>query len=659
MKFSWNLLNEFIDLKNIKFNSFQERLTLCGIEINEIKEDNEVQDKLIDLNFTANRKELLSIINLAKEISTIFHLPLKIKPKNSTINLKHEKNNRSVIEISKKILCFNLNFITNIKEIKSPQWLVNYLKACNVKPSNLFNDVQNYTYIKWGHEINILNTQNIEQQLLKLDIINAKLLLNNLDDKLFFNTTNSKILLFYTYNKNGISNKNGTLYSNHTEYFENAYNETINIIATYSKGTISKSYERCNKKEKEKHIVEINKSKIYNVLGKTENRPLKFMSTVSILNTLNILNFHPKYIRNLKKFKVDIPKYRFHDLKRDIDIIEEIGRIYGFQYFFNTLPLNKNKGRSSTSSLKIKKMRFLLRNLGFNEVINSSLIDNKRNKSAKILLHNPITKEQKALRNNIIENLLENYFHNIKHKNFRIEIFEIGKIFEKNTKNQYIEKTNVAGLICNNEFFRKEWSNKPESINWFQVKGIIEILLEQLNSEAILEKISTEDNKEYVKNINHLFHPVKKIGIYNLEKKQLIGILGELNIKHSTKPHNNNSRIYIFEINIDKLNSAEKTNKNSNFSIKKYSYYPSVTRDISVKIEKYKNVNEIKKIILETSIGLMESIEVFNEYYDKFSNSRFIGLRIIYRARSRTLNNEDIKNIDMNIKNLLNKIKTI
>nr|YP_009392777.1 Phenylalanine-tRNA ligase beta subunit [Bostrychia tenella]ARW61339.1 Phenylalanine-tRNA ligase beta subunit [Bostrychia tenella] len=650
MKLSWKLLNELINLNNIKSSDFQEKLTLSGIEINEVKEDYEIQDKLINLNITANRKELYSSINLAKEISIIFSVPLKVKP----INLKYVKNNTQIINLSQKIFYLKLNFITNIKKNQSPKWLINYLNACHVKSNDLFSDIQNYIQIKWGHKINILPANNIEQQLIDLNIISLQ---NNLGNenfkqqKTFFKTNNFKILIIYIH-----KHKDTTYYA---EYFTNAYNETIKIISTYTKATIGKSYEQWSKTKNLEYILEIKKNKINKTLGTVKNKAFNFLSTTDILNTLDKLNFYPKYLKNLKIFKVSIPAYRLHDLKRDIDIIEEIGKIYGFKYFLSSLVLNKQKGSTSINYLQRKKIRHLLRNLGFNEVINCSLIDTKNNlsKSRPIILYNPITKEQEALRSNIIENLLENFRHNIKHKNFRIEIFEIGKVFEKNIKKQYIEKTNLALLFSNSNFTRRKWSDKPQIITWFQAKGIIETLLEQLNVEVILKKICPKDNKACITKNNYLFHPMKKVGIYNSYNEELIGIFGELSKKYDVKLNNNT--IYIFEINIEKLNRTIKTNKNLNFSIEKYSPYPSVTRDISIKINKYKSINNIKKFILEKNKTLIESVEIFNEYYDKSSNSRFVGLRIIYRANNRTLNNKDIKNIDINIQNLLNELKTV
>lgn len=657
MKFSWKLLNEFIDLRNTETTYFEEKLTLSGIEIENTKNHNNIQDKIINFNITSNRKELSSIINLAKEISSILNLPLKVKPLNIITHAKNARKYKQIIELSQQIFYCKLNFLTNLVKNPSPQWLTSYLKICNIEPNNLFHDIQNYIQIKWGHKISILDTNNLKQDLARLKIIteeNSSFSINSLKNTNFLKKKDSKLLIFYIY-----ENRNHhKLYYNYTEYSLNAYNEAINIITTYTKSTISKSYNQWNPNYSKDYMLKVNKNKVYNTLGTIQNRPFKFLSTINILSILEQLNFYPRYIKNLKALKICIPIHRLHDLKRDIDIIEEIGRIYGFKYFLDPLPLNKSKGFTSNMSQQTKKIRYILRNLGFNEVINSSLI---KNNNRTITLYNPVTKEQQALRKNIIENLLENYNYNIKHKNFRVEIFEIGKIFENSNSinKKYIEKTNVAGLICNNNFIRRKWSNKSESINWFHMKGIIETLLEQLNSKVTLKKISQEENNIYLTNTNHLLHSIKRMGIYNLSNQQPIGVLGELNKQFKVKLHNSNNPIYLFEINIEELTKSQQTNRNLNINAQKYSYYPSVTRDVSLRMKKHENIDDIKRTILKMNEMLTESVEVFNEYYDQLSDARFIGLRITYKAYDRTLNNKDIKKIDNDIENLLNKLEEI
>nr|YP_009397940.1 Phenylalanine-tRNA ligase beta subunit [Sonderella linearis]ARW67126.1 Phenylalanine-tRNA ligase beta subunit [Sonderella linearis] len=650
MKFSLQLLNEFIELKNIKLHQFQEILILCGLEINQTNINQRIENVTLSLELTSNRREISSVINLVKEINIILNLPLKIK----IIDFQHKLHSKRYYKKTEKVKLLNnvfylkLHQMNNIQYDESPKWLKAYLKVCDINDINIFIDVKEYIKLKWGHKIHICNINNLESDLIRLKLINKysnNYFQYNLKNQIKKYKNQSQILIFIIY-----QNKTTTEY-NYIDYFYNAYNETINIITTYTKCTISKSNildNNINKLENKSQI-KIDKNQIKNILGPIIKKKLRFISMNNIYKILYQLNFKPIYYKKYKTFITHIPYSRVHDLKRSIDIIEEIGRIHGLQYFFDSIPIYMNKGNLNKISLYIKKTRYILRNLGLNEVVNCSLVNKKNQK--QITLHNPIAQEQQALRESLIENLIDNYENNIKYKNFPIEIFEIGKIFTSDNNNNYIEKIHLAGLIYNENFIKMEWSRKSKKINLFHVKGIIEVFLEQINSKVIWKKIQKK-NKNYsksIENIIDLLKTNKTIGLYNESSQKIIGTLGELNI--------NKNKVYIFEINLEELYLNNIQNKHLDYIIKPYSPYPSVIRDISIKIDKEYNIDKIKNIILNTNIQLIESIDILNQYYDKLSKLRNLGLRITYRAMNRTLNNNDIKNINDNIKNLLDNLK--
>jgi len=117
-------------------------------------------------------------------------------------------------------------------------------------------------------------------------------------------------------------------------------------------------------------------------------------------------------------------------------------------------------------------------------------------------------------------------------------------------------------------------------------------------------------------------------------------------------------RAYIFEIDINKLIKNISKNYHLKYSIRSYSPYPSVTRDVSIKTYKNISMASIQKTFWEHDNNLLQSIDLFNEYLDRESNMRSLSLRIKYRSRERTLNSDDINKIDRDIINLLSKFKS-
>lgn len=652
MKFSWKLLNYLIDLKNINFNEFIQKLTLAGFEIEKIEEKNALKDKIIHLNVTANRHDIYCISNLATEISSILNIPLIIKDQKISIDKYNYISN-----LSNNIIYIKSNIIYKITYDTSPKWLINTLISYDIKPKNLLNDIQEYIKIKWGQKITYLNYSNqISIQSILIKAIDNKTELFNNYNKLQ-NISNSIIIGFPIYNHNSEEN-----IQNYTDHYISAYNETIRLITTFGKATIGKSYDFFNKKSINliyfNKKIEIPKNKIQTILGPIKNQNFKFLSKKQINNTLKQLKLKPVYNSRNKTFNITIPNSRVSDLYRTIDIIEEIGRNYGFKHFLNKLPKKINKGKLSQKTVHIYKISDILRNMGLNEVINSSFNKKVQNNkpSINIKIYNPITEEQKILRGNILENLIENYKYNIKQKNSRIEIFEIGKIFYKISEKKYIEETHLGGLIYNENFIRKTWSDKPENLNWFYAKGILELFLEKLQTTIKWQKFNTNITEYIQTDLYELFNPIKQITIYDSINKEYIGIFGELNNKYTKDLKNHNNKIYIFEINIEQISKIIKLNQHLNYSMKPYSLYPKVIRDINIIITSNQNLNDIKNNLLEKNKNLIEAINITNEYYNKIKKSRSICLRITYRSNNRTLNIKDINIIDQSIEKSLNEI---
>nr|ARW63820.1 Phenylalanine-tRNA ligase beta subunit [Chondria sp. (in: red algae)] len=647
MKFSWKLINCFIDIEHIEPKTLEEKLALSGIEVEEIKEIVEIEDKIIDASVTANRKDIQSIISLSKEIGIIINNKLKINPIRNFGNLNNYNHKNSEINNSIQL---SINEIKNIHCNETPKWINKYLKLYNIHSSNIIHSIQKYIEIKWGQTFYILNKN---EALSRLNLLN-----NNkfIYESIALNYDNdSKFLVFSEHNikHNAINRDN----NNYSEYYFNSYLDTIKTLSTFTQCRLGKLYclFKTKHQDKYKQTIKINTESINTILGKLTSKSFKYISNRSLLYNLNRLNLIPKYNPLTKEFLVQIPRERTNDLYRTIDIIEEIGRIKGYHHFLHKLHKYNTKGKIDKTSIKIKQIRKILRQFGLNEVINCCLVNNKfQNNNVK--LYNPITQEQCELRNNILEGLINNYIYNIKQQNNEdgIEIFEIGKIFQKKSVNNYVEAIHLGGLIYNNNFIRESWCEESSNPSFFHLKGFIETLIEQLNLRAFLKII--ESNNENIDIHKNFFHSTKNIGIYKENTQELIGILGEINPIYINKLNDN--KVYVFELNINQLDISTNKNYHLHYRAVPYSTYPSVTRDISIKINKTRNIKSIQELFSRDHNSLIESIKVFNEYLHKESNMRSISLRIKYESKERTLNNKDIEKIDKEIYDLLSQFES-
>nr|QCI07302.1 Phenylalanine-tRNA ligase beta subunit [Leiomenia cribrosa] len=680
---------------------------MAGFEIETIIDQPQIQDKTIDINITANRSDSTCIVGLAREISSILNCKLlnnniyQEKYLNQNIctpiyNLP--KNNI----ISDSIIDIRYNTINNLKQKTSPLWLKKRLQGCGIKPQNIVNDLVNYINIKWGQNIEAFDLDkiakntlqdkksnqlefeelNTKEKILELLGFHNSYLLSNVsilkynnqalsilgiesNYNFYCDTTTSSIIIINKIYKpayiHNIISKNNVKTEISTKHlkgiirtdFLNAYEEIINLFVNLNPesilGPITQYSEKPYIKEK---TINIHENEIYNILGKT-----KSINQEEIINILTSLNFKPQYKNCI--FSLRIPEYRDRDINRPIDIIEEISRIHGFQKFVDKIPKNNKQGKISNTIILIKKIRYILKNIGLHEVINYSLEKPYKyqlfNYNKNILLYNPLLEEQSQLRDSLIPNIINVIKYNKKNQNLAFECFEIGKIFNRNNN----EQINMVLTIGNPSYSRSIWSEKNKSMNWFQAKGILEDFFEKLQVNIEWHKLENTQNKFiYNQDLKKISHPHRKAILLNSINQKKIGIFFQLNtkLKHEL---NIDYELYVCEINIYNLIQSIVYKNHLDFNFINYSNYPSVKRDISLALTKDESAYEIKKYILSKKNPLIESVEIFNEYIktniSQIKNNRLTGFRITYRSNTRTLNDQDIKNIDLEINNLLHR----
>nr|QCI06663.1 Phenylalanine-tRNA ligase beta subunit [Gayliella sp.] len=678
MKFSWQSLNNFINLNHISVDKLASLLNAKGFEIDEIHEDTKLRDYILDISITANRRDTLSIVGLAQEIKSILNIKFIEYNQISQYNTAH--NTIKIIPQLKYLSHIRINKVLNLKNFTSPLWLTNYLNLHDIKSTNLLIDITEYIKVKWGHEIHLFpchvksNWQDNNFQIIQ-DVHNEHIKHNNhclltissksikvntplTKNHTFNNKIFNIIICSYNYRIHNIS-EDRSIYNQ--AHFNDAYNEALRLLATFGYGTISKSYINIPHNIRERHTITINKSIIQNTLGPINNSVFKYLKVKEIQTILEQLELEPQYNYYTKNFHVNIPIHRSHDLKRQVDIIEEIGRIYGYEQFIDKIPQFNTQNNLTAQYKIIKHIRKYFRDIGLYEVINTSLqknyIHSGLTKYKNIKLYNPILDDQSTLRNSLIHHIIQNKIYNYKQKNSNIEIFEIGTIFHQKTHLRNVSETiNISGLLGNNNFIKTSWSDKTTELTWLHAKGILEKLFEQLQIRVKWEKYNKSVSVDNI--ITEYYNLDSTTLIRNYDNNEIIGILGEIN-QIFYKELSDYKTINIFEIQLNALINALKPKSHLSYTFSYYSVYPSVIRDISIKVSNNLTFEEIRDIIYSTNKNLIHKIELFNEYKntDKH-NSRFIGIRITYNSIHRTLNSYDLQQIDEEINYILTKYNT-
>jgi phenylalanyl-tRNA synthetase beta chain len=682
MNISWQWLEQLVDLRTIEPKFLAEQLILAGFEV----EYSTIKDKkqiVFEISTTTNRTDTLSIIGMAREISAILNSPLIKQYNQLNLRINHQKITPKYIKcksyISSQIDC--------IKITDSPEWLQEKLRLQNIIPINNLIDIINFIYLKWSQHIEVfdlnkivqnkkttvnLNTQwsKIGEQfidrdgmILKIPSTNIIAIYNhdmqialagigaNCGSEVTTNTNSIvvQIAIFETKiveetcQELNIRSNTSILYEKGVGQSDllDAYSEGVLLISNLCQGIISETNYLSHSTAKYNSI-NFNLKNIERTLGyvktaKNDTHKITINKNIS-LNILDRLNFI--IYDFIDYLEVKRPLGRLDDISREIDLIEEISRIYGFDKFISSIPNKKKYGDQRNEKYKIGHLRSILRNIGLNETIHSSLTNTF---TKEVEIYNPLIQEYNCLINNLLSGLIETNFYNVKQGNSSVEIFEIGRTF-KRQGNQYMEETHVAGIIGGKALLRSEWSHKPLSLSWLQAKGDLEEVFERLGIKIRWSKIDL--NFELCKTISKHYHP-KKMSMLCL-KDEPVGIFGELNIRLSSD-NSINFKIYGFELIFDKMKN--KTKRIHHFQ--PYSKYPAIIRDITAKVAKNVSFEQVMNAIRIKNNGLIESIKLLNTYKEEKSQDKSLSFRVTYRSNQITLASKQVDKLEKDIRTTL------
>ncbi|RKY87603.1 phenylalanine--tRNA ligase subunit beta, partial [candidate division KSB1 bacterium] len=474
------------------------------------------KDYIFDIFITPNRPDCLGVIGIAREIAALSGQ--KIRKPEIKINESPDIGENFCIEIKDIKNCprYSARILEGIVVKPSPVWLINRLNSVDIRAINNIVDATNYVLMELGQpmhafDYNLISGNKIivqpakeNEEFITLDGIrrildsNTLLICDNekgvaiagvmggLNSEINENTT--KILLesanFNPLSVRRTSRKLG-LSSEASKRFERgtdpeitlyALDRVCQIISESSFNVkVSKIYDEYPGKKKNKKV-SLRIDRTNKILGTN-------FSEEEILNTLKNLEFEIKKDKNIE---VKIPSFR-HDIEREIDLIEEVSRILGYERIRPIINLKvRESAKKSEEERYLDRFKNLFMSLGFNEVITYSMIDEKFNKyfdepEKSIFVKNPISKEISLLRRSLVPSLLNVALLNFNRGVDNIRIFEIGKVYWKdNTGKADYREENYLSAIAQGKIENPMWKDKSSNINIFFVKGIVETFLDKI-----------------------------------------------------------------------------------------------------------------------------------------------------------------------------------
>lgn len=645
------------------------------------------EDIVFDVAPTANRGDEMSIIGVARELSAIFNKKLNFSPLQSTQNTSTDKFK---VEILDKEGCkyYSVGLVNDVKIKPSPEWMQRRLTACGIRAINNVVDITNYVLLEYGCPLHAFDRDKLDGYLCVRRAHENETIVTL--DEIERKTTNDTVLIA-TKEKavcvGGVFGGANSEVDNNTKnialeaaYFTPAQNRRSARSIGY-RSEASARYERGVDIEMVKPalmralqlLVELAEAKVDGIVETGNNKlpekdiTLRFAQIKRILGSeipaekcieiLGNLGFE-LLGKNEIAAKFKVPSFRMVDVYREIDLIEEISRIYGYDKIDPTLPKNTQSPEITDESKLLKKINNMFLGAGFYETVTSSLVGEpiykefsvKYDDSKAVKVCNPQSEEHTMLRQSMVPSTLNVVKNNISNGQKNLRLFEIGRTYfveapadEKSTG--VTEKRILAGALTG-DIDNGNWIKKPAT-DFYTVKGIIENLLVLLGLENRIQLRECKD-KDFL-------HPGKCAKLVMLGKQPLdVGFFGEVHplLKDKEKFQQN---VYLFEINLEELLKAVHL---TTVRYKKLSQFPEVQRDLAFVVPEKVSHEEIAKIIKKSvKSNLFNGEELFDVYQGEHIQEGFksMAFRIKMQDKDATLTDEIVEEQMNSIRNNLKK----
>lgn len=626
-------------------------------------------DEVYEIGLTPNRTDAMSHYGVARDLQAFLsNNGVKSEfEKISTAIVSTEGEHGFELEVEDSALCprYIGAIIENVKITPSPAWLQDRLKAIGLSPINNVVDITNYILHGLGQPLHAFDADKISGKKVKVGVNEAGTKFTTLDgiertlngSEIIIKDGNNQPMCIagvFGGSESGVSEETKTIflesaYFNPVAIRKAAKSHGLNTDASFRfERGVDPNNTRTAITQAIKLIEEITGGKkIGSLLEHYPNKieDAKIIFRYSKLDQILGVKIHREKIKEILKsleikavndiadgLELAVPAYRA-DVTREIDVIEEILRIYGYNKVDAPQKISFTPVKLSfddQDALENSWARTLQSN-GFNEVMNNSLTSVKDETNAVKLL-NPLSKELTFMRKSLLEGLLENTIYNINRKNQDIKFFELGKIYHK--KEKYEERKQLAILISGRTY-SENWLMPKSASDFYMLKAYVKVLFDKLNLET--EEISLEDDR---------FGDALEI----ISKGNTIARLGKVSPK-LLKEYDIDQDCFYAEIEIE---TVQKLRSKENFKFVDIPKFNKIRRDLALLVDKNVNYAELYKLAKKNPSKYLKNINLFDVYEGKNlpEGKKSYALSFELLNEEKTLEDKDITAVmDSLIKN--------
>jgi len=632
----------------------------------------DLEDWILEASLHPNRIDCASIVGIAREIGAL------IKKKIRMPEIHIEESDKAIEDMTSVTILdsqgcprYTAGLVDHVKISPSPFWMRYRLHVSGIRSINNVVDITNYVLMELGQPLHAFDYHRLEDRRIVVKRAEQGQIFTALDDQTRYlddqtlvicdgegpvalagimgglnseitENTNTVLIESAYFNPTMIrrSSKRLSLTTEASYRFERgidiegtdlALRRSLMLSAQLAGGDIAKGIIDCYPRPWSPPRITLQADGANKHLGTS-------IDIKEMADHLSSLNMAVKIV-NQNKIEVSPPSFR-GDITREADLVEEIARLIGYNNIPVTLPAIRPTEEDISEFVFRDRIKGMLVGMGFTEIITYSFISPK---SADIMgagkksdlrsfvkLLNPLSQDQSVMKTSPIPGLLSTVRLNSLRGQNDLRIFEWGKVYIKGDGELPQERQVLAALITGLGS-RQEWYQPPREADFFDIKGVVENILEGLGIEE----------PEYRRNgPEEGFDPNEYARIFSSSSE--IGAIGKVS-KDVLKGYEVEKEAYILELYVETLLSLAVGAKRFTPLAK----FPSVRRDISIIANRSIQSAMLVSIVKEMGKGLVESVDIFDVYQGKqiAPQEKALAVRIRYRSKKTTLTDDEVNKI--------------
>jgi phenylalanyl-tRNA synthetase beta chain len=640
-----------------------------------------LDDAVLEFELTPNRSDCLSVINIAREVGAILKKPVKL-PEISFREAEESVTDYASVQVLDAELCnrYVARVVKNVKIKPSPQWMQHYLRAAGVRPINNVVDISNYVMLEMGQPLHTFDYDTLAghriivrraeegEKMFTLDgqertfsddtllicdgekPVAVAGVMGGLDTEVTAQTKHiliesarfHPVSIRRTSRRLGLRSESSLRFEKGLDVYNtlDAVHRAAQLMAELAEGEILRGIIDVLGAVPEQTVLTLRETRVNEILGTN-------LTIAEISSFMEDLKFPLELSGNT--LKVTIPTYR-QDITREIDLIEEVARLYGY----DNIPLSLPKG-ATTEGRKTRFQSFedrvkeCLVGAGFMEVINYSFICPRDFDQINlpmdsplrnvIQIKNPLSDEQSVMRTSLIPGLLETAARNTSRRNQDFAFFECGRIFLPGEEKLPQEPLMLGGIISGK--VERGWNQTAQVYDFFFLKGVLDALFTRLGIKNW--SLKAESFPEFL-------HPGRAGNIFLDDI--YVGFIGEVHPAVQENYHLEN-RTYVFQIYLQPVIEAA-------LDVVKYQpipKYPALDRDMALVVKNEIPAEAIEKTIWENGEDILTGVNLFDVYKGTQipEGYKSLAYALTFQSKERTLSDDDVLPVFNKIKERLSE----